>query len=118
MITPTRYDREKDLDDFIREALDAGHRVTIERGGDALGFAIAVDGDVLVDGLAWESFGMPLSRYGIDRSEELLVDELLTRRERRRLRSRRERLTQPEHVAAEGLDVALPSSNTAQGGRP
>jgi len=95
------------VDDVMREALAQDKTVEIQQS--EWGVAIVVDGELLIDGLAWESFNYPLHRGQYTDSQRATISELVEdkaeRSKRRRKRRVAARETVQSHAIAEGQQV-------------
>jgi hypothetical protein len=88
----------------IREALRQDRTVELCEG--EWGMALAVDGDVLVEGLAWESFDYPLQRGEYTDAQCETLERLVEDHNERKKQRRKQRVAARDgvqsHTAAEG----------------
>lgn len=91
------------LTDIIRQALRDDQVVELAHGKH--GMAIDVDGDRLVDGVAWESFDYPLHRGSWSDEQRDTIDDLLRRRERYKSDRKKSKIESSNHEQSEGMGV-------------
>lgn len=100
----TRWPTDPTLDDVIGEALREDLRVKLTSNDGTL--TLVIDGTDMAS-ISWESFSLPLARYGVEGDAATLADDLIAKKRRRRFRNRMRALRTETQLAAEGGELPV-----------